>query len=123
MTTALGDLLPRLVHLLDANGVPFMVAGSVASTTYGLARSTQDIDVVIAPPSLAALEALVKSMPPDAYYVDLEAARDAWFRRSMFNIVDFASPPRCDASSALGDLLPSGSWSRRISGMRCSRFS
>lgn len=41
MTTALGDLLPRLVHLLDASGVPFMVAGSVASTTYGVARSTQ----------------------------------------------------------------------------------
>lgn len=96
MTTALRDLLPRVVHLLDASGVPFMIAGSVASTTYGLARSTQDIDVVIDPPNLAALEALVKSMPPDAYYADLEAARDAWFRRSMFNIVDFASGWKVD---------------------------
>jgi len=41
--------------------------------------------------NLAALETLVKSMPSDAYYSDLESARDAWFRRSMFNIVDFAS--------------------------------
>ena len=91
MTTGLRDLLPRLVLLLDASGVPFMVAGSVASTTYGLARSTQDIDVVIDPPSLVALETLVTSMPSDAYYADLDSARDAWARRSMFNIVDFAS--------------------------------
>lgn len=96
MTTALRELLPRLVHLLDASGVPFMVAGSVASTTYGLARSTQDIDVVIDPPDLAALESLVKSMPSDAYYADVEAARDAWHRRSMFNIVDFASGWKVD---------------------------
>lgn len=65
MTTALRDLLPRVVQLFDASSVPFMIAGSVASTTYGLARSTQDIDTVIDPPSLAALEALVKSMPSD----------------------------------------------------------
>ncbi len=96
MTTALRDLLPRLVHLLDASGVPFMVAGSVASTTYGMARSTQDIDIVIDPPNLATLESLVKSMPSDAYYADLESARDAWRRRSMFNIVDFASGWKVD---------------------------
>lgn len=96
MTTALGDLLPRIVQVLGASGVPFMVAGSVASTTYGLMRSTQDIDIVIAPPSLAALEALVTSMPPDAYYADLDSARDAWRRRSMFNVVDFASGWKVD---------------------------
>lgn len=96
MTTALRDLLPRVVQLFDASGVAFMIAGSVASTTYGLARSTQDIDVVIDPPNLGALETLVKSMPSDAYYADLEAARDAWHRRSMFNVVDFASGWKLD---------------------------
>jgi hypothetical protein len=73
-----------------------MVAGSVASTTYGLARSTQDTDVVIDPASLAALEVFVRSMPQDAYYIDLETARGAWHRRSMSNLVDDASARSTD---------------------------
>lgn len=115
MTTALRDLLPRLVHLLDASGVPFMVAGSVASTTYGMARSTQDIDIVIDPPNLAALEALVKSMPSDAYYADPESARDAWFRRSMFNIVDFASGWKVDLILRKNRPFSRAEFDRRVS--------
>ncbi len=96
MSTALRELLPRLVQLLETSGVPFMVAGSVASATHGVARSTQDIDVVIDPANLAALEALVKSLPSDAYYADLESARDAWFRRPSLDVVDFASGWKVD---------------------------
>jgi hypothetical protein len=47
-----------------------MIAGSFASTTHGVPRTTQDLDLVIDPPDLAALDALVASMPVDAYYVD-----------------------------------------------------
>jgi len=114
MTTALRELLPRLVRLLDASGVPFMIAGSVASSTYGLARSTQDIDVVIDPPKLAALEGFVKSMPADAYYADLEAARDAWLRRSMFNIVDFASGWKVDLILRKNRPFSRGEFDRRV---------
>ena len=96
MTTALRDLLGRVVRLLDASGVPFMIAGSFASSAHGLPRTTQDLDVVIDPPSPGALEALVASMTPDIYYVDADAARDALRRRSMFNVVDHASGWKVD---------------------------
>jgi hypothetical protein len=89
--TELRGLLERLVQLLDGAGVPFMVAGSFASTAHGLPRTTQDLDVVIDPPSAQALDALVASMSLDCYYVDLDAARDALRRRSMFNVVDHVS--------------------------------
>jgi hypothetical protein len=46
---------------------------------------------VIDPPSPAALDALVRSMAPEQYYVDAHAARDPLARRSMFNVVDGAS--------------------------------
>lgn len=88
--------LARLVGLLDAAAVPFMVAGSFASAAHGMPRTTQDLDVVIDPPSLAALDALVRSMSNDAYYVDAETARDALRTRSMFNIVDHASGWKVD---------------------------
>jgi hypothetical protein len=94
--TELRGLLERLVRVLDGAGVPFMVAGSFASTAHGLPRTTQDLDLVIDPPSPQALDALVASMSPEEYYVDADAARDALRRRSMFNIVDHASGWKVD---------------------------
>ena len=89
-------LLDRVARLLDAAGIPFMVAGSFASTAHGLPRSTQDLDLVIDPPSDATLEALLASIPADQYYFDADAARDALRRRSMFNVIDLVSGWKVD---------------------------
>jgi hypothetical protein len=94
--TELRALLERLVRMLDSSGVPFMIAGSFASTAHGLPRTTQDLDIVIDPPSSQALDALVGSMSADEYYVDVDAARDALRRRSMFNVIDHASGWKVD---------------------------
>lgn len=96
MSSELRDLLHRLVGLLDAARMPFMIAGSFASTAHGLPRTTQDIDLVIDPAEAADLSALVASMPRDQYYVDVDAARDALRRRSMFNAVDLRSGWKVD---------------------------
>ena len=49
------DLLPEalqvtleLVHVLDRLGIPYVVAGSVASSIHGMPRSTQDVDIAAA---------------------------------------------------------------------------
>jgi hypothetical protein len=94
--TELKDLLHRLVDVLDRAGIPFMIAGSFASAAHGLPRTTQDVDVVIDPPTPDALDALLRSMSPDDYYVDGDAARDALRRRSMFNVVDQGSGWKVD---------------------------
>lgn len=96
MTTEFQSLLERLVRLLDAANVPFMIAGSFASSAHGLPRTTHDLDVVIDPPGPEALDALVRSLSPVEYYVDADAARDALRRRSMFNVVDHASGWKVD---------------------------
>lgn len=89
-------LLERLVEILDGSGVPFMIAGSFASAAHGLPRTTQDLDIVIDPPSAAALDHLLRLMPPGDYYVDAAAAHDALRRRSMFNAIDQASGWKVD---------------------------
>jgi hypothetical protein len=89
-------LLERLVEVLDGAGVPFMIAGSFASAAHGLPRTTQDVDIVIDPATPEALDALVRAMPPEEYYVDADAARDALRRRSMFNVIDQASGWKID---------------------------
>lgn len=96
MSTELSGLLDRLVRLLDASGVPFMIAGSFASTAHGMPRTTQDVDLVIDPPGPAELDALVSAMAPGEYYVDADAARDALKRRSVFNVIDLASGWKVD---------------------------
>ena len=63
---------------------------------HGLPRATQDIDIVIDPLSLADLERLVRAMPDEDYYVDLEAAREAHRDRSMFNVIDQSSGWKVD---------------------------
>jgi hypothetical protein len=96
MTTELQGLLERIAKLLDASGVPYMIAGSFASIAHGVPRTTHDVDIVIDPPNGAALDALVKSMAPDAYYVDADTAREALRQRTMFNVVDQMSGWKID---------------------------
>lgn len=91
-----GGLLVRVVSMLDAAGIPFMVAGSFASTAHGAPRATQDLDLVIDPRGIEALEALVRGMSSEEYYADLEAAREAFRRRSMFNVIELASGWKID---------------------------
>jgi len=65
----LESLLRRVVEALDSAGVPFMVAGSFASTTHGLQRTTQDLDVVIDPADEESLSKLICKLPLDSYYL------------------------------------------------------
>lgn len=89
------DVVRRLIHALDAAGVPYMLTGSFASSLHGMPRATQDIDLVIAP-NPANLEALLKHFPEDQYYVNRETALEAYRRGSLFNVIDFASGWKID---------------------------
>ena len=96
MTDPLRDLLERVARIFEHTKIPFMIAGSFASTAHGLPRSTQDLDIVIDPPNAAAIDALLRELPADAYYVDADAAHDAFKRRSLFNVIDTASGWKID---------------------------
>ena len=63
-----------------------MVTGSTASTFYGEPRTTHDIDIVLELTD-ASLDAFLRELPEDDWYVSAEAATDAVARRSMFNVI------------------------------------
>jgi hypothetical protein len=94
--TELEGFLERVVAMLDAAKIPFMVAGSFASATHGLPRTTQALDLVIDPATVEAIDTLVGSMPADDYYVDPRTAREAFRHRTMFNVIDHASGWKVD---------------------------
>jgi hypothetical protein len=88
--------LARAVWALNAAEVPFMVAGSFASSAHGFPRTTQDLDLVIDPVDQAAVDRLVSTFEGAGQYVDRDAARDAFRRRTLFNVIDPATGWKVD---------------------------
>jgi hypothetical protein len=78
----------------DELGVTYVVGGSVASSVYGLPRSTADADIVAAlrdehvAPLVSSLEG--------AFYVDADMIRDAIANRFEFNVLHLATMFKVD---------------------------
>ena len=85
----------RALEALQRAGVPYMLTGSFASSFHGAPRTTQDIDIVIAP-TLGSLQRLVSEFPQDQYYVSREAALQAYGSESLFNVIDLESGWKID---------------------------
>jgi hypothetical protein len=79
------EFLAELAGRLEAAGIPYMVAGSHASSYHGQPRATQDVDLVIDPSPEQLDEFLTRLGDP--FYVSPEAAHEALRRRSPFNII------------------------------------
>lgn len=88
-------LLAAITDRLDAAGIPYMVVGSIAGSFHGEPRTTVDVDIVI-DPTAEALRAFVDSLPPMTYYVDENAAMEAFSRRTSFNLIEHASGGKVD---------------------------
>ncbi len=70
------DPLAIIVAELDRFEIPYMLAGSFASTYYGDPRTTHDIDLVVAP-TQEQLRDLVAGLDPDRFYISEIAATRA----------------------------------------------
>lgn len=89
------EVIVRVIRHLDALGIPYMIAGSVASSFHGRPRATHDADIVI-DPDPEALERLVQELSAAGFYADPNSAREALRRRSPFNVIDTASAFKLD---------------------------
>jgi hypothetical protein len=89
------ELLKRVVEVVNAAGIDYLVTGSVASGLQGEPRATHDIDLVVAL-SPAAVPALLSAFPPPDYYLSEEAIRDAIRGRSMFNLLSLTEGDKVD---------------------------
>jgi hypothetical protein len=80
------EVVSRLVRRLETLGIPYMIAGSFASSHHGLPRATNDADIVV-DPSPEALDALLAALAADGYYADARTAREALRARRLFTIL------------------------------------
>lgn len=79
------DVLLHVTQALEALGVEYAVGGSIASTLYGIVRTTNDADVV-ADLRSEHVDRFVQ-MLPDVFYADTAAIHDAIRRTSSFNVI------------------------------------
>lgn len=88
------EALEAVVRAFDALGVRYQIGGSIASSAYGIARATLDVDLVadISENQIRPFIDLIR----DGYYVDEDRVRDAVATRSSFNIIHLESMIKVD---------------------------
>jgi hypothetical protein len=77
--------LTPLIEAFVSLGVAYHIGGSVASTTFGITRTTLDIDLV-ADIRLEHIHPLVEHLQSE-YYIDEDMIRDAVRDKSSFNLI------------------------------------
>jgi hypothetical protein len=92
-----GDVVAALtpvVAALERLGVAYRVGGSVATSAYGMPRSTLDVDLVcdLTRTAVAPLVALLR----DDYYVDADMIDEAIRLRRSFNVIHLATMLKVD---------------------------
>jgi hypothetical protein len=95
------DTLDHVARVLDGLGAPYAVVGSVASSLYGDARATADVDIV-ADLRAEHVARIVASLEND-FYIDEQAVRRAISSRRLFNVIDFESLLKVDVYVAPDD--------------------
>ncbi len=77
--------LDMVIACFEKLGIEYYIGGSVASSAYGIARATMDVDLV-ANVEIRQVNRLVKALETD-YYIDAEMVRDAIHRSASFNLI------------------------------------
>ena len=106
------ELLRHVLDVLEAQGIAYMLVGSMASGVYGEPRMTQDIDIVVELRSNQAAK-LCEAFPAPKYYVSEKAAREAVATGGQFNVIHPASGNKIDFMIARRD-----AWGRSEIGRR-----
>jgi hypothetical protein len=80
------ELLGYAAGVLERLGIRYAVVGSFASSFFGEARFTNDVDIV-ADLTAQALPQFISAFPPDQFYVSEDAVRAAIGAHGQFNII------------------------------------
>ena len=93
-TPDLVEAITPIVEELEDLRIPYHIGGSVASSIYGVARLTLDVDMVvdIRP---GQVRSFVTRLTPD-YYIDEDSVKDAIRRHSSFSVVHYGTSLKVD---------------------------
>ncbi len=86
--------LEPVIKVFDELGLLYYIGGSIASSAYGIARATMDVDLIL---NLDAsyIESLLEKLK-DNYFIDGEMISDAVKAKSSFNIIHLETMLKID---------------------------
>jgi hypothetical protein len=89
------DFYIRVVKTLDEIGAPYMIVGAYGGSVFGVARSTNDIDMLV---DLQEKDcyAISEKLPLPRYYADPEMIKNSIEMGIMFNLIDTEEGARAD---------------------------
>ncbi|MBI5877900.1 MAG: hypothetical protein HZB53_09630 [Chloroflexi bacterium] len=109
---SLPEFAASIIRTLEALDIVYAVSGSFASSLYGEARMTQDIDIAMRMP-LEQSGRLVDAIRALGYYISHEGIVDALVHGQPFNIIDGISSYKADLYLTTGAPLDESALARR----------
>jgi hypothetical protein len=105
------DAFKRILEVLDSFEIPYQVVGSLASSMYGIPRTTMDVDLLV---NLRTdqIEEFAAGLKLD-FYADPEMIKDALVHGRSFNLIHYASSFKFDIFPLLGDDYSQTQFGRR----------
>lgn len=86
--------LQPVVNVLEKLSIPYYIGGSIASSVYGTARATMDIDIV-ANVKLNHIDLLIQELGK-SYYIDGDMIKNAIEDSSSFNLIHLETSIKID---------------------------
>ena len=86
--------LDMVIDNFEDLGITYFIGGSVASSAYGIARATLDIDLV-AKVEMHQIDSLVKALEKD-YYISADMINDAIHNKTSFNLIHLETMLKID---------------------------
>jgi len=86
--------LDMVIGCFEKLGTAYYIGGSVASSAYGIARATMDVDLV-ADIKIPQVNSFVKALETD-YYIAADKIREAIHRSTSFNLIHLETMIKID---------------------------
>jgi hypothetical protein len=101
-----------VIRAFDELSIPYYIGGSIASSIYGIARATMDVDVV-ADMVITHVAGFVEHLR-DEYYIDEQAIERAISDVSSFNLIHLETMMKVDVFIQKKDSYRQAAMARRI---------
>ena len=105
------EALNEVIECFDKLTIAYYIGGSIASSAYGMARATVDVDLV-ARIEMSQVDRLVRSLEAN-YYISAEMIEDAIQRRVSFDLVHLETMIKIDVFVAKKQPYDSEAFARR----------
>jgi len=89
------DLYFQVLQTLETLKIDYVIIGAFAGVSYGVTRTTFDIDIVVDLQD-SQVDSLVAAFPPPRYYADPFQIRDSIKWGILFNIIDSSAGRKVD---------------------------